>query len=231
MSTKLNQHVLNYITDINDFDVWECVARCEVGGDVDGTIDALRAYQEDNSTALLDLINVRFNDLVVLSKTLSEIKEVTNEIKYPLIVLEKQTSEKIKTIKTQIEDVIKQITDQHKENERLKQQQEEKKILNCYNRLNTNLQTADSVEIVEIACYQLEMLKYLVHIHNTAPCVQNISKKFDDIENKIHELLEMFLLEYATANNQEQIEICSNCYHLLGEMDLSERANQNKELD
>ena len=45
----------------------------------------------------------------------------------------------------------------------------------------------------------------------------SISSHFDEIESLIQNVLEQFVLEYASTNNQEMIEICHNCYNLLGE--------------
>ncbi|GAB1227240.1 hypothetical protein ENUP19_0328G0034 [Entamoeba nuttalli] len=222
MTTTSREQILKYITDYNEFDVWECIGKCESDGDIDGIVNELQDYKNKNSNALIELINTRFEDLVFLSKTLSEIKEVTNEIKYPMKVLEKQTSDKIKLIKLEIEEVVNELTQKQVYEEQMEKQKIEMQIMNCYKRLKNNLIQPKSVEQVETACYQLEMLKYLIHCHNEAECAEKISRSFTDIENTIHTLLENFLLEYATTNDQEKIEICSNCYHLLGEMDLSQ---------
>ena len=166
---------------MNSFDVWECAARCEENGDIDGIIQDLEKYQQDNSNALLDLINERFNELVYLSQTLSQIKESTNEIKYPLMVLQKQTNEKIKGLKGKIESVVTELTEEQNRKEKEEKDRNEKKIMNCLRRLNTNLENAKSSYDIETACYQLEMLKYMIHQYNDANCVQEVTSLFSSL--------------------------------------------------
>ena len=171
---------------------------------------------------MIDLINTRFEDLVYLSKTLSGIKEVTNEIKYPLMVLEKQISENIKVIKEEIQSIIQTLKDEEEKKEKEEKETIEKQMNNCLQRLNKHLENPESIEIIEIACYELELLKFLVHKNSHLDCVIPISQTFNSLEEKIHTYISQFILTYASTNDQEMIDICSNCYLLLGEMDLSQ---------
>ena len=175
MSTPSRQRILSYITDADNFDVWECVGKCEIDGDIDGIVKELEEYQHQNANALVDLINMRYNDLVALSKILSEIKDVTNEIKYPLMILQKQVNEKVKIIKQQIAAVVEELTKKQQEDERKEKEAIETQIRNCEERLHKNITNPKTVESVEVACYQLEILKYLLHTHSQMDCVQEIT--------------------------------------------------------
>ncbi|ELP90692.1 hypothetical protein EIN_024010 [Entamoeba invadens IP1] len=226
MSTSSRKQILSYITDYNDFDVWECVAKCENEGDLDAISGELKDYQTKNKDALVELINSRFEELVFLSKTLSEIKELTNEIKYPMMVLEKSTTEQIRAIQDRISKLIETLTLKYKTEEQNEKDKNEQKITRCYDRLNKNLENPKSAEQLEVACYQLEMVKYLVHTFETANCSVEISKTFGDLGNRLHALIDQFLLDAVTAQNQKVIDICTNCYGLLGEMEISQPSLQ-----
>ena len=93
---------------------------------------------------------------------------------------------------------------------------------NCLQRLTKHLENPESIEIIEIACYELELLKFLVHKNSHLECVISISQLFSSFEEKIHTYISQFILKYASTNDQDMIDICSNCYLLLGEMDLTQ---------
>ena len=222
MTTPQRKEIFQYIEEYNDFDVWECISKCEIEGNLDEIQSELEAYQKENEHSLIDLINNRFEDLVYLSKTLSGIKEITNEIKYPLIVLEEHLSKNIKTIKEEIQDII--TTLKQEEDRKIKEEREsiERQMNNCLQRLTKHLENPESIEIIEIACYELELLKFLVHKNSHLECVISISQLFSSFEEKIHTYISQFILKYASTNDQDMIDICSNCYLLLGEMDLTQ---------
>ena len=126
MNTTIREEIINYIENYNEFDVWECISKCEIDGNLDEIIQSLQEYQKQKSTSLIELINNKFEDLVFLSKTLSEIKEITNDIKYPLKVLEKQINENIKFIKKEIEEIMKELIEEQNLNEKMKKEEQEK---------------------------------------------------------------------------------------------------------
>ena len=222
MENTNRKDIYRYIEEYNEFDVWECISKCEIDGDLDGIQSELQEYQKVNSSALVDMINTRFEDLVYLSKTLSGIKEVTNEIKYPLKVLEMQISEKIKEITEEIKDIIVELKNEEERKEQEAKETVENQLKNCLKRLKTHLENPQSIEIIEVACYELELLKFLVHKNNHLDCVIPISQEFTALEEKIHTHISEFILKYASTNDQDMIDICSTCYLLHGEMDLSQ---------